>query len=653
MHWVKMKVRIARLTLVCLLMGVCPTVGMAEELQFPFPAEVVEDAVLVRAGVGTTYYVVKKLKKGDLVTVDEKLFHWYKIVPPAGVHSYVSKAFVDAKGDGKVGVVNKTPCEVFTASVNGVADSFRRTTNLLKGDTVEIVAEDGGYYKIMPPKGTYVYIPAVSVKEAQFKPAQTQTPVAVETSKAVSTPSVVAVEVAKPAIVVTPKPVVAVSVKPEPITMPDPESLVMTAPKPVETAVEVTTPEPKPVVMPVVTPEPVASVEPVVASTPTKPVSTPVPLDSDAPRLLVISKPQPGDSLPVIPDPVNVVEMSVEPKSVVSVIPSSHDRIIPPIPDTETPPNFEGLPKYSVEPSTNTTVLNTTMPDTNLPAATHELVVDKPATVDRLGGAAPSKPALPVMAQSTELKPTPVIPNFPSIPQAPQPLATQTELPTVTPTPAPVSVVVPTSAPKPTPTPASALAPKPKVNPLLASRVHFQAQTTSLSDLEQRMVDAHQLPLDQRPLDELLAAYLSLSDGKQLPIGDQRIIQARVAQLKRDINLSNALKSIGAVKTSNSYVIPSQPAIPAESATPSIKQYDRVGQLLASALYDGKNLPRLYRLVNPANPNVTLIYVRPNANVNAATHLGQMVGIVGVPQVDDALNLKLIAPQEVGLYKAQ
>lgn len=656
MQLVNFNGRVARLALVCLLAIVCPTVLLAEDVQYPFPAEVIEDSVSVRAGVGTTYYVVKKLKKGDIVTVDEKIYQWYKIVPPAGVHSYVSKAFVDAKGDGKVGVVNKTPCEVFTASVNGVADSFRRTTNLLKGDTVEIVAEDGGYYKIMPPKGTYVYIPAVSVKQAQFKPAVAETPVAVVKPEPKPEPKPVVAEVTdvKPVTVtVNPTP------KPEPITLPDPETTVITVPKPTAQVVDVTTADPKPVVEPVAVVVPTPKPEPVAVVVP-EPAPTPVTITSDVPRPLVISKPLPGDELPSKPEPTAVAEVSSTPKPVVRVVPTSHDRVVPPIPDTETPPDFEGLPKFAADPSAKpvapvvSPVLNTPMPDTTLPVQTQELVVDKPAVSDRLDETVPSKPELPVVADGTQLKPTPPMPSFPVVmPEVKPESSTLAEVavPESKPQPVVMPEVVPSSA---EPTPAPALAPKPKVNPLLATRMHFQAKSATLAELEQKMIDAHQLPLDKRPLDELLSEYQTLAGDAQLSIGDQRIIQARVVQLKRDINLANALKSIGAARTDNAAMIAQEPVTTVqEPAQPTAKQYDMVGQLLASALYDGRNLPRLYRLVNPANPTITLIYVRPNANVNAAAHLGQMVGINGVTQVDDALNLKLVDPQEVELYKAQ
>ena len=666
MQLVKMCTPVARFALLCLIAGLSPAMlSAADELQYPFPAEVVEDAALVRSGAGTTYYVVKKLKKGDLVTVDHKIYQWYKIVPPPGVYSYVSKAFVDAKGDGKVGVVNKTPAQIFTASVNGVADSFRHTTNLLKGDTVEIVAEDGGYYKITPPKGTYVYIPASAVKQVQFKPAQAEEPVAVATPEAQPAPTPTPVVVAKP-VDVTPKPFVAVTAKPEPITAPDPESTVITAPKPAVTAVVVSTPEPKPVAAPVVSvAEPVVAVQTPEVTQP-KPAPTPVTISTDMPRPLVISKPQPGDELPITntPEPSEVVQTPQvtqpvsTPTPATAVVASSSGRIIPPIPDTETPPSFDGVPSRAAEPVVRTSIaLNTTMPDTSLPSNTQELVVDKPVVGDRLDGPAPSKPQLPVMADTA--KPTPPMPSFPLVnpDTESKPTGLPAALPTLTPTAAPVASVVEATSSEPAAADTHrAIAPRPTVNPLQASRVHFQANAQSLSDLEEKMIDAHQLPLDKRPLESLLQSYQTLSSSQNLSIGDQRIVQARVAQLKRDINLSNALKSIGAVKTTqdlNMDFTPAQPVAVAQPAEPQAVKYDRVGQLMASRLYDGRNLPRLYRLVNPANPNVTLIYVRPNANVNAAEHMGEMVGINGVLQVDDALNLKILDPQIVERYQVQ
>ena len=79
-----------------------------------------------RAGAGRSFYSVGELKKGTPVTVDEVVFGWYKIKPPQGIYSYISRAFVDAYGDGKTGKVNTNRAAVRASSVNGPGESYRR-----------------------------------------------------------------------------------------------------------------------------------------------------------------------------------------------------------------------------------------------------------------------------------------------------------------------------------------------------------------------------------------------------------------------------------------------------------------------------------------------------------------------------------------------
>jgi hypothetical protein len=74
--------------------------------------------------------------------------------------------------------------------------------------------------------------------------------------------------------------------------------------------------------------------------------------------------------------------------------------------------------------------------------------------------------------------------------------------------------------------------------------------------------------------------------------------------------------------------------------------YDAVGRLLASAVYDGVNLPRLYRLVDPASGR-TIAYVDPGAAPQAAGHLGAVVGIRGAARFDPSLKLRLFDVERI------
>ncbi len=194
--------------------------GLVLGQEVPFEGVVVQDDVQVRCGAGMRYYVVGSVPKGAKVRVDEVFYGWNKIVPPEGVFSYISKAFVDAKGDGKVGEVTADGQEVKAASLQAPGESWRVQAVLDKGATVQIVEEVGSYYKIVPPKGAYVFLPPGSVQRAdqvappappeapaappkeEKKPEAPKPAPAVEEKPAVETPATEtpAAEVASPAV---------------------------------------------------------------------------------------------------------------------------------------------------------------------------------------------------------------------------------------------------------------------------------------------------------------------------------------------------------------------------------------------------------------------------------------------------------------------
>ncbi len=140
--------------------------AVATAQDVPFVGVVEQDNVEVRAGAGRAYYLVGTLRKGQKVQVDKIIFGWPQIVAPDGTYSFVSKAFIDAKGDGKSGIVNTDRTAVKAAAITGSNDSYRQQVYLMKGDTVEIVGEEFGVYKIRPPVGAFVYVAPGTVRRA-------------------------------------------------------------------------------------------------------------------------------------------------------------------------------------------------------------------------------------------------------------------------------------------------------------------------------------------------------------------------------------------------------------------------------------------------------------------------------------------------------
>jgi outer membrane biosynthesis protein TonB len=407
--------------------------------EVPFTGVVNQNQTDVRAGAADRYYRVGELDKGQLVRVDEVIVGWYKITPPKGVYSFISKAFVDAKGDGSVGVVNTDRSKAYAADINGPAGSYRVQAILNEGDGVQIVGEEGSHYRIVAPSNAYVYLPPGSVRRA----------LAME------------IEAAEEPVEAEPEPA------PEPQR--EPEPVVETAPQPV-------------VAVPVVPVEP----EPVVVEAPV----VEVPVEQ-------------------APEPV------AEPEAAVEVEPESEEASVEALED----------------------------------------MLDEPE-------AAQAEP-----------------------------------------------VVV---------------------------------EVKSLSELEAEFESVQELPLEDRPLGELIAQYEALQAAGGLTQNQTYRVASRLASLRHDFEIVQGLNAIAEAR---------EPLAQAETQPADAVSYDAVGRLLASSVYDGKTLPRMYRLADPATGRA-VAYIRPGGPVDTTSHLGRLVGVQGEQAYDPALKLKVLTVKRIDTLQA-
>jgi hypothetical protein len=80
--------------------------------------------------------------------------------------------------------------------------------------------------------------------------------------------------------------------------------------------------------------------------------------------------------------------------------------------------------------------------------------------------------------------------------------------------------------------------------------------------------------------------------------------------------------------------------------------YTVVGRLMASALYDGRRLPLMYRLQSLDGPGGrTIAYILPDENLDLNAKVGGVVGVVGEPRRDRTINVRLIDPQRVDVLE--
>lgn len=147
-----------------------PAIVQPAVLQFPYMAEVIGNDVYVRSGPGTAYYHCGKLNAPQRVTVAAaEANNWYKILPPPGSFSWISKKYVTVDpAQPTKGTVTDDVVRVWAGSdfVEPMRSSSLQT-KLNKGASVEIVgspAGEGDYYKITPPAGAFLYVSGESLK---------------------------------------------------------------------------------------------------------------------------------------------------------------------------------------------------------------------------------------------------------------------------------------------------------------------------------------------------------------------------------------------------------------------------------------------------------------------------------------------------------
>ncbi len=124
---------------------------------FPYVGVVTGENVYVRAGNDQNYYPVAKVQSGQRVTVRSESFGWLEIAPLPGTFSFVDKAYVDRSGE--TGTVTANRLWVRAGSLLSDQRSAPQT-RLPEGQTVRILGESEGFYKIETPESASLWISA-------------------------------------------------------------------------------------------------------------------------------------------------------------------------------------------------------------------------------------------------------------------------------------------------------------------------------------------------------------------------------------------------------------------------------------------------------------------------------------------------------------
>lgn len=84
-------------------------------------------------------------------------------------------------------------------------------------------------------------------------------------------------------------------------------------------------------------------------------------------------------------------------------------------------------------------------------------------------------------------------------------------------------------------------------------------------------------------------------------------------------------------------------------------RYDIVGRLVPSAIYDGRRLPRMFRVRAAGDTGLvrTIGYVRDAPPLDLESMVGSVVGVVGQSRLDNALHLRVITPVRIDTLQAR
>lgn len=286
-------------------------------------------------------------------------------------------------------------------------------------------------------------------------------------------------------------------------------------------------------------------------------------------------------------------------------------------------------------------------------------------------------PATPAPAATPA--PTPA-PNTPAPdrslvdPQVPTPTATPAATPTAAPgTPAAQPATDP-NAPKPevipqtVPNPAGTTPPSPgqtdtppaptttptttttePAKPAVPTPAQRKAATLEGIEKSFKAMNSSQTDMFAAEYDQLLAEINKAIGELGNTAGDQarrRQLQLRADILKLRIDLRDSLRKNEEIKRGlNQDIVKASQAV-AEAQKNRV--YTLVGTLQASSVYDGTDLPLMYRVVSAGTESTTTLgYIRPEPTLKLETMVGRLVGVVGEASLDPTLKLNIVRPVRV------
>lgn len=186
-------------------------------------------------------------------------------------------------------------------------------------------------------------------------------------------------------------------------------------------------------------------------------------------------------------------------------------------------------------------------------------------------------------------------------------------------------------------------APEPKAS---AQDIEALAHRREFEDLESIWEVVRSQRLENAEVAVLRARYLDLVTRANVPGEVRQMAKARGEQLALKEQIQERIYTLERLRAQRGQDIDRIRSIALSMEARS--DYDAVGVLNASTVFDGNRLPALYRLQDPA-VGQTVAYVSPRDDFQLATMLGVLVGIRGEKRYDTALRVNVIEPRVVDI----
>ncbi len=347
-----------------------------------------------------------------------------------------------------------------------------------------------------------------------------------------------------------------------------------------------------------------------------------------------------GDDVKIIGEQEEYFKIAPPPGAYLYVM----KTFVDPAPSTGTEQPIVASAKTS-EPIASAPIPVVVTPPTPVAPVAIATVAPVPAPPVAVAPVAPVAPVSPVPTPVAPVIPAPVgiapaaPPVTPVIPASAAPVVIAPVVVSVTPTPAATTKPAVASSVAPATQPDVAIAP--------AATQPVETADEKFSSLESTFLEATGLPIDQQPLDTLLAGYTAIQNDNTLPSSMQRITTMRLATIKLR---SDAQKQYLEAKKLDADAQARKLALRAEhdelaqkARDQEVSIYTALGTLRISSLQQSGTT--LYRLTDPTSGR-TLVYLKSN-DPKYSSLLNQFVGVKGDVSEDSNLNLKVIDPTGV------